>query len=308
MELRQLRYFVAIAEELHFGRAAKRQHVVQSALSQQLHLLEHCLGVRLLDRDTHHVELTPAGRILLADARQILADVERTTSAVRHAKRQAPALRAGVSCADCDSVPIVLDELREQHPDLTVCQVEAGMTQQYAWLIDGRIDVGFSRACHAPAEIASTLFRLDPLGVLVHAEHPFARLAEVPVRMLANELIVLPDALRALGFTQLVTELCRSARVTPRFYPGALEPGQHASAAVADCVTCVPASYPPALPGTVWRPLAGSGAAYPWSVLRLARNASPQVQTVVACAKQTARRYGWLVERPGRDRALTGQR
>jgi DNA-binding transcriptional LysR family regulator len=72
VELRQLRYFVTLAEELHFGRAAEREHIVQSALSQQLQRLERELGVRLLERNTHHVGLTAAGAIFLVEARQIL--------------------------------------------------------------------------------------------------------------------------------------------------------------------------------------------------------------------------------------------
>src|SRR5688500_13952604 len=95
MELRQLRYFVTLAEELHFGRAAARQHIVQSALSQQLSRLERELEVLLLERSTHHVQLTPAGSALLVEARQILAHVERARHATRHAARPCPALRVG---------------------------------------------------------------------------------------------------------------------------------------------------------------------------------------------------------------------
>ena len=77
MELRQLRYFVILAEELHFGRAAAREHIVQSALSQQLQRLERELGVLLIERTTHHVQLSPAGAAFLIEARQILAHVDR---------------------------------------------------------------------------------------------------------------------------------------------------------------------------------------------------------------------------------------
>lgn len=81
MELRQLRYFVVLAEELHFGRAAAREHIVQSALSQQVQRLERELGVRLLERSTHHVALTAAGAAFLAEAQQILTHVDRAASA-----------------------------------------------------------------------------------------------------------------------------------------------------------------------------------------------------------------------------------
>jgi DNA-binding transcriptional LysR family regulator len=85
MELRQLRYFVTLAEELHFGRAAAREYIVQSALSQQLQRLEREVGVRLVERTTHHVSLTPAGTAFLDEVRQILAQVDRATVVARRA-------------------------------------------------------------------------------------------------------------------------------------------------------------------------------------------------------------------------------
>src|ERR1700754_1921515 len=93
MELRQLRYFVTLAEELHFGRAALREHIVQSALSQQVQRLERELGVRLLNRSTHHVELTPAGAAFLVEARQILDHVGRAARAAQNAVGYPPTLR-----------------------------------------------------------------------------------------------------------------------------------------------------------------------------------------------------------------------
>jgi DNA-binding transcriptional LysR family regulator len=111
MELRQLRYFVTLAEELHFGRAAARQHIVQSALSQQLQRLERELGVLLLDRTTHHVELTRAGSAFLIEARLILAQVDRAALAAQRPARSAPSLRVGVVDASYDSMPRILRQV-----------------------------------------------------------------------------------------------------------------------------------------------------------------------------------------------------
>src|SRR5437667_8619979 len=93
MELRQLRYLVTLAEELHFGRAAAREHIVQSGLSQQVQRLERELGVRLLERTTHHVRLTPAGAAFLVEARQILAHLGRAATVAQRASEAAPSLR-----------------------------------------------------------------------------------------------------------------------------------------------------------------------------------------------------------------------
>src|SRR6185295_6712838 len=108
MELRQLRYFVTLADELHFGRAAAREHIVQSALSQQLQRLERELGVRLLERSTHHVELTTAGAAFLVEARQILARIDRAVQIARSAAGSSPSLRVGIIDASYDSMPQIL--------------------------------------------------------------------------------------------------------------------------------------------------------------------------------------------------------
>jgi pimeloyl-ACP methyl ester carboxylesterase len=130
MELRQLRYFVTLAEELHFGRAAAREHIVQSALSQQLQRLERELDVLLLDRTTHHVELTPAGSAFLIEARQILAHLDRAALAAQHAASSAPVLRVGLVDASYDSMPQILREVQEQYPELEIHQVEAGVPEK----------------------------------------------------------------------------------------------------------------------------------------------------------------------------------
>src|SRR3954471_16189585 len=103
VDLRQLRYFVAVSEELNFGRAAAREHIVQSALSQQIQRLERALGVQLVRRTTHHVELTAAGCRFLAEVRQILAHVDRAAAVAAGAERSTPTLRVGVAGKGCEA-------------------------------------------------------------------------------------------------------------------------------------------------------------------------------------------------------------
>ena len=122
MELRQLRYFVTLSEELHFGRAAAREHIVQSALSQQVQRLERELGVGLFERSTHHVSLTAAGAVFLVEARQILAHVDRSAEIARSATGASPTLRVGIIDASYDSMPQILHGWQARHPDLVIHQ------------------------------------------------------------------------------------------------------------------------------------------------------------------------------------------
>ena len=296
MELRQLRYFVTLAEELHFGRAAEREHIVQSALSQQVQRLERELGVRLLDRSTHHVALTAAGVVFLVEARQILAHADRAAVAARGAAGVAATLRVGIIDSSYDSMPQILHEVQARYPGLVIHQVEASVPGQYQQLIDGRLDVGVGRAAAAPAQIASLLFRQDPLGVLVPAGHRFAGLEAVPVADLAAEPLLLAEEARAPEFNQFTIELCRSAGFTPAVYGGTVESIRAAADLVAQgrCLYCVPSSCIAALPGTTWRPLTGPASWYPWSVLWRAADDSGHVRAVVSCARAMSRRLGWL--------------
>jgi DNA-binding transcriptional LysR family regulator len=191
VEFRQVRYFVTLAEELHFGRAAEREHIVQSALSQQIQRLERELGVRLLDRTTHTVSLTPAGAVFLVQARQILAQVDRAAACARGAAATAVTLRVGIIDASYDSMPQILHEVQARYPHLVIHQAETGVPEQYQRLVDGRLDVGIGRAALAPPGVASHLFRRDPLGVMVPAGHRFTALSSVPVAVLAEEPLLL---------------------------------------------------------------------------------------------------------------------
>jgi DNA-binding transcriptional LysR family regulator len=296
VELRQLRYFVTLAEELHFGRAAEREHIVQSALSQQVQRLERELRVRLLERSTHHVSLTAAGAVFLVEARQILAHVDRAAQVARSAVGAAAKLRVGIIDSSYDSMPQILHEVQARYPGLVIHQVEASGPGQFQQLIDGRLDVGVGRAAAVPAQIASLLFRQDPLGVLVSAGHRFARLEAVPVADLAEEPLLLAEEVRAPEFNQFTVEMCRAAGFTPTVYGGTVESIRAAADLVAQgrCLYCVPSSCISALPGTTWRPLAEPASCYPWSVLWRAGDDSGHVRAVVSCAQAMSKRLGWL--------------
>jgi DNA-binding transcriptional LysR family regulator len=297
MELRQLRYFVTLAEELHFGRAAAREHIVQSALSQQVQRLERELGVRLLERSTHHVSLTIAGAVFLVEARQILAHVDRAATIARTATEASPTLRVGIIDSSYDSMPQILHEVQARYPGLVIHQVEVGVPEQYQQLIDGRLDVGIGRAALAPPQVASHLFRRDLLGVLVSRHHRFAELDAIPVAILAREPLLLAEEARAPEFNQFTIEMCRAAGFTPTVHEGTVESIRAAADLVAQgrCVYCVPSSCIAALPGTIWRPLTEPASYYPWSVLWRADNVSEHVRAIVSCARNMSGRLGWLV-------------
>jgi DNA-binding transcriptional LysR family regulator len=296
MELRQLRYFVTLAEELHFGRAAAREHIVQSALSQQLQRLERELGVRLLERTTHHVRLTPAGGTFLLEARQILAQVDRATVAAQRAARSAPTLWVGTVDASYDSMPQILREVWTRYPDLEIHQVEAGTPEQLRMLVDGRLDVGLGRASLAPLEVAAELFRLDELGILVPKGHRLAALPAIPVTTLAAERLLLAEEARAPEFNQFVIELCRSVGFVPTIYRGTVQSVRAAADLVAQrrCVVCAPASCRSAVPEVAWRPLVQPTSRYPWSMLWRTDEQSEHVLAVVSGARRLSRDLGWL--------------
>jgi DNA-binding transcriptional LysR family regulator len=296
MELRQLRYFLTVAEELHFGRAAAREHIVQSALSQQVQRLERELGVRLLERSTHHVALTAAGALFLVEIRQILAHVDRAAEVARSAVGASATLRVGVIDSSYDSMPQILHEVQARNPGLVIHQVEVGVPEQYQQLIDGRLDVGIGRASLAPSGIASHLFRHDVLGVLVPHGHRFAGLEAVPVAALAQEPLLLAEEVQAPEFNQFTVEMCRAAGFTPTVYEGTVESIRAAADLVAQgrCLYCVPSSCIGALPGTTWRPLTEPASYYPWSVLWRASEDSDHVAAIVDSARTMSQRLGWL--------------
>jgi DNA-binding transcriptional LysR family regulator len=296
MEFRQLRYFVTLAEELHFGRAAAREYIVQSALSQQIQRLERELGVRLLSRTTHHVKLTTAGSTFLVQARQILAQMDRAAATAQWASGLPPTIQVGITDASNDSMHLILNQVRERYPELEIHEIEIGVPEQLKLILNGRLDVGLGRAYLAPSDVAAKLVRLDPLGVLIPESHPLAALQKVPVSHLAEEVLLLAREEREPEFNQFLIELCRSAGFLPNVYHGTVQSLRAAAYLVARglCVACVSAACLPVAAGVVWRPLVQPECRYPWSVLWRAADYSEYVQAVVAAASRLSQEFGWL--------------
>ena len=239
------------------GRAAEREHIVQSALSQQVQRLERELGVRLLERSTHHVALTAAGVVFLVEARQILAHAVRAADAARNAAGTAAPLRVGIIDSSYDSMPQILHEVQARYPGLVIHQVEASAPEQYEQLIDGRLDVGVGRAALAPSQIASLLFRQDPLGSWSRpaTRSPSLKACQSP-RSPGNPSCS-PRKPGPRNSTSSPSRCAAPQVFTPavlrrnrREHPGGRRPRRRRALPY-----CVPSSCIAALPGTIWRPL-----------------------------------------------------
>lgn len=223
MELRHLRYFVALAEELHFTRAAKRLRISQPPLSQQIRALEEELETPLFERTRRRVALTEAGRILLEEARATLAQAARAEAVTRRAGRgEIGELRVGLF----PSVPILpvfqqtVIGFRQRLPAVHLTLEEAPTLQQIEALRRRQLDAGFLRAPNAeglPADIAALELFREELVVAMRRDHRLARLrGRIPVAALAEENLI--SFSRTVGTTlhAQLTMLCNRAGFTPR--------------------------------------------------------------------------------------------
>jgi len=188
LDLRKLRYFVAVADQLHFGRAADELHIAQPVLSRQIRALEQDLGASLFTRDRHGVELTDAGRQLLVDAGPLLASthaVRRRVSAAAGGKRRLMVgFRAGVAVTPAARV------FEDRHPDVIVDVQRIEGDDQAAMLLDGRIDVGYVRLPIDEAGLRVTPLYIEPRVAVLPAGHRLAGKEEVTEADLAGEPLV----------------------------------------------------------------------------------------------------------------------
>ena len=219
MELRHLSYFIAVAEELHFGRAAKRLNISQPPLSFQIRQLEEEIGVRLFNRTKRRVELTAAGAVFLTEARRILnlsADAVRRT--VRADRGQIGQLTVGfIGSANYSVLPQVIREFRKRFPAVELSLTEMNTSQQLEALHGGRIQAGFMRPPHGVTEAGVSIepvFR-EPLLAAMPGNHPLRRESALPLRRLAKEPFIMIPRQRGPGFFDHIITLCQQEGFSP---------------------------------------------------------------------------------------------
>lgn len=191
MELRHLRYFVAVAEELNFRRAAERLHLSAPTLSQQIKDLEDSVRAKLLERDTKQVRLTPAGAVLLDEARRLLAAARQAAVLAREAADgRRGTLRIGnAGPLTHGFMPACLQEFGRRFPDVDVALVEIDLDQQAAAVAAGAIEIGFTLSPEPAArgDLRHLVVVRDRLRVLLSTRHPLAKLRQVPLAVLAAQ-------------------------------------------------------------------------------------------------------------------------
>ena len=218
IELRHLRYFVAVAEELHFGRAAARLNISQPPLSQQIQILEQQVGARLFARTNRSVSLTEAGRQFLADSRQILLQVnEAAARASRLHHGETGELRIGFtsSAPFIKAVSDTLSTFRQRYPDVHIQTRETNTREQILPLTEGGLELGLMRNTQLPDTLDWQVILREPLLAMIHRDHPLARQDEVSLIELGQEPFVFFDPHVGTGLYDDILGLMRRYGVTP---------------------------------------------------------------------------------------------
>ena len=216
MELRHLRYFVAVAEEMNFGRAAQRLAISQPPLSQQVKDLEHELGAELIDRSRRRIRLTHAGALFLEEARLALSQAEKAARTARRAQRgEIGTLSVGfVGSATYQVLPEALRSFRERYPDVELRLRTMHGAQQVEAFREGRIQVGVLRP---PVDdyLATRTLLEETLVAALPADHPLARSRKVGLSELAGEHFVLAPRTSGPATHDRIVGLCRRAGFSP---------------------------------------------------------------------------------------------
>jgi DNA-binding transcriptional LysR family regulator len=296
-DLRRLRYFLAVARERNFTRAAEQLHVAQPALSRQVRLLERELGVELLHRTTHSFELTEAGRALLERGPIVLASFEELWHTIRSygaGEQGAIALAYGAS-ASYETAPRLLNALTERHTGLRLATEVKSVNEIVRGLADGSLDVGIVRCPPTAPDLESRSVRQEVQGVLVHRGHRLASCSSVTLEDLASEVLLMHPRDANPGHYDEIVGLCRSAGFEPRVMLRRLTFDlAYSPVASGDAIAIIGASSRDGLPdGLCWLALEPPPTV-DVSLLTRRYNRSPAVERMLDSAELIGREFGWI--------------
>ncbi len=273
LELYQLRCFVALAEELHFGRAAVRMNITQPPLSRQIQMLEATVGVRLLDRTNRFVRLTPAGRAFLNEARSLLGHAQTavTTARLAESGRVGAATIGFTSLAAMWLVPLLVSAARSGLPGVALILREMLSTDQEQRLLTGQLDLGILRPpVHRP-ELETMAIHRETLVFALHRKDRLARRRRIGLPDIHGHPFVMYSPDDARSFFDLLASLFHQAGIVPDIVQHVGMP--HAILAMVDAglgAALVPASAQRlALPNVVFRPAALPAALSPQLLIEL---------------------------------------
>jgi DNA-binding transcriptional LysR family regulator len=249
MELRHLRYFIAVAEELHFGRAAQVLGISQPPLSQQIQALEHEVGARLFERTNRRVELSEAGRLFLHEARLVLAQVDKAADVARRAQLgELGELKIGFtsSAPFNSSIPQAIFAFRQAFPAVHLNLQEMSSAVVAESLVDESIQVGLMRPLPLPDSLSVVELMREPLVAVLNAGHPLAHGSEggLHLAQLADEPFVFFPRSYGSGLYAQLLNLARDAGFSPHFAQEAREAMTIIGLVAAGLgVSVLPASY-----------------------------------------------------------------
>lgn len=218
MELRHLHYFITVAEELHFSRAAERLHISQPPLSQQIRDLEEELGVKLFERTKRQVNLTEAGKVFLERSYQVLAQLEHAIAVTQQIGRgEIGQLAIGfVDSATYTVLPEILRVFREQFPAVELRLHEMTTAQQIQALHHKQVDIGIVRSAISESGLSVECLLHESLVLALPETHPFSTQIQLSLSSLADELFILFPAKMGPVFYEQIIHSCQQAGFRPK--------------------------------------------------------------------------------------------
>ncbi len=296
-DLRRLQYFVAVARERNFTRAADRLHIAQPALSRQVRLLEQELGVELLHRTTHEFELTEAGEFLLERGPALLSAAEELWRSVRTygTGERGHLLVAYGASASYETAPRLLRILAESHPGIAITTAVKSVPEIVTGVNDGSIDLGLVRCLPPPLGMEARTIRRERQGLVLRRDHRLASCPAVSPAELADETLLLHPREANPGHYDAVLGLCHEQEFEPRVLLRTLSFDlTYGPIVEAEAVTIIGESSGLELPEELcWLPLSPP-VSFEVSLLARRHNRSPVVDRMLDAAAVIADELGWL--------------